>query len=69
MKKKEIRELSQKTLEDLRLLLVETRKNLLKCLMETRGGKLKNSRLVSRLRDDLARIETFIGQKRLQEVK
>lgn len=68
MKRKEITELKQKNLKELRALLEEMTSKLIKLQMEGKTGKSKNVRAVSRTRDDLARIMTVIRGKKPEEV-
>ncbi len=68
MKKKEKIELGQKSLAELGKLLVEAKDKLVRFRMETHTQKMKNVRAVARLRDDIARLLTTIGQKKFKEV-
>lgn len=67
MKKKEIRELREKTLAELGKMLKEKQSGLVKLRMEIATQKIKNIRVLARTRDDLARIMTVINQKELEE--
>ena len=66
MKRKDIKELKQKTLAELKKLANETEQEQVRLKMETKTGKNKNTRAVARKRDDLARILTAIVEKELE---
>lgn len=68
MKRKAIGELKQKTLAELKKLLIETEQEPVRLKMEIKTGKNKNTRAVARKRDDLARILTVIREKGLEAV-
>lgn len=63
MKRNDITALHGKTVEELVALLAEKKEALLKARMELAQNKLKNVRLLSTLRDDIARVETVRRQK------
>lgn len=64
MKRKEIKELKQKTLLELKVLLAETQMALTKLRMELATAKNKNVRGLAGKRDDIARIKTTIEEKK-----
>jgi len=68
MKKKEKTELGQKNLGELEKMLMEAKDNLVKSRMEIHTQKIKNVRVVARIRDNIARIMTIINQIKLKEV-
>lgn len=63
MKRKDLKELKQKTLAELKKLAVETEQEQVRLKMEIKTGKNKNTRAMARKRDDLARILTIIVEK------
>ena len=58
MKTNDIKALHAKTIEELSILLQEKKEALFKAKMDFSQNKLKNVRLLSTLRDDIARVET-----------
>ena len=66
MKAKELKQLSLKQLETK---LIEYRKKLQDLRFKLAAGKLKNPHQVSQTKKDIARILTFINQKRKEESK
>lgn len=64
MKKKEIVELRQKTLGELEKLYGEKRQELIKLELEGSLLKLKNTASLKTLRKDIARMLTFIHEKK-----
>ncbi|MFZ5365684.1 MAG: 50S ribosomal protein L29 [Patescibacteria group bacterium] len=69
MKRKDIKELSGKTQEELKKLLEETQISLVKLKMDLKTAKTKNVRAVSRKRDEIAQILTKISEKKALEEK
>jgi ribosomal protein L29 len=67
MKKKELKELSQKTLAELRGLLSKAQVELAKLKLESRAGKIKNQHLIGQKNRQLAQIKTIITEKELNE--
>lgn len=65
MKKKEVKELHQKTLDQLQKLLRETSVKLAKARLELRAAKLDDVNLPEKLADDIARIKTIMKEKQL----
>jgi ribosomal protein L29 len=65
MKRQQIDELHQMTVTQLQAKAAEIRQDLAKAQLEKTVGKLDNPRLVSTLRDDLARVLTIKTQKEL----
>ncbi len=63
MKTKEKKELQQKTIQDLQKLLVEARSRLFSHKMEKAAGKLGDVRLLSKTRDDIAKLLTVYKMK------
>lgn len=68
MKRKDITALHQLTTEQLTTKAQELRMELAKLQLEKSTGKLDNPRLVSSLRDDLARVLTILGEKEVTTV-
>lgn len=62
MRKKEIKELRQKTGEELSKLVRATEMDLVKLLTEMRAGKLKNVSQIAKKRVSLAVIKTIINE-------
>ena len=60
MKKKEIKELHTKSPAELRELIKKAQVELVKLRLEQAAGKLKNVRLVTQKRHDLARLKTIL---------
>lgn len=67
MKRKDIPQLRTKTIRELKELIRKAQEELLKLKINARAGKLKNVRLLSQKRHDLARLETVIKEKELYE--
>lgn len=67
MKLKQIKELREMSVEDLNKKQVEFSAEFRKARMQHRVGKLKNVRILSTLRDDMARVLTLLASKK--EVK
>ncbi len=65
MKKKELKELHQKSQQDLQSLMKKTQEELVKLKMDRKAGRLKNVRLPENKRHDLARIKTILKEKEL----
>lgn len=64
MKKKQLKEIKNKTAQDLEKLVMETKIQLNKLKIEALSGKNKNKRMGRNLRKDIAQILTIINQKR-----
>ena len=65
MKKKELKELHQKSQQDLQSLMKKAQEELVKLKMDRKAGRLKNVRLPENKRRDLARIKTILKEKEL----
>lgn len=65
MKRKEIKELVLKEITELVSMVKDIQKEIIRLKMEVTMGKTKNVHVVSRKRDDIARIKTIIAQKKL----
>lgn len=65
MKKKELKELHQKSQQDLQSLMKKTQEEMVKLKMDRKAGRLKNVRLPENKRHDLARIKTILKEKEL----
>lgn len=63
MKSKDIKELHQKSVEELTKLLSETKTKLFSHKMEKEQGKLTDLRMMSKTRDDIAVILTILRSK------
>ena len=64
MKKKQLKENKNKTVEELEKLVVEQRKQFDKSRFEFFNGKNKNTRALKSLRKDIAQVKTIINEKR-----
>lgn len=64
MKKEKRAELTSKTEKELRAYLKELREDLFKAITSLTQGKLKNVRILRKIRDDIARAEFVLGEKR-----
>ncbi len=69
MKRKEIKELHTKTIEELNTLLKETRDLFLKMRLDLTRNRVKNTRGIFLMRKDMARILTIINQKEVMNDK
>lgn len=67
MKRNDISTLHDKTMAELHQSLAELRVQLGKIQVEKKANKLANPRLVSMVRDDIARIKTVMTEKTLTE--
>lgn len=63
MKKNAIKELSAKSLPELRKELEKTHSEIRKITVDIRIGKVKNVNLISEKKGKIARLKTFISQK------
>lgn len=63
MKKKQLKEIKNKTAEELEKLVKETKAQLSKLKLEALSGKNKNKRLGKSLRKEIAQVLTIINQK------
>lgn len=68
MKRKDIKALSELSVEKLNEKQLELSREFSKARMELRVGRLKNVRILSNLRDDMARVLTVLNSKK-NEVK
>ena len=66
MKKKQLKEIKNKTVEELEKLVTETKTQLTKLKFEILSGKNKNKRLGKSLRKEIAQILTIINQASLR---
>ncbi|MCD6225542.1 50S ribosomal protein L29 [bacterium] len=69
MKKKEKQELHQKSIAELRKILGEKSKELVKARVEKEQGKKKDVKIVAKIRDEIAVIKTIIREKELSGEK
>ncbi len=67
MKKKELKELRTKTVEELRKLIKKTQEELVGLKIEKKAGKLKDVHQPKKKSDDLARLKTILKEKELNE--
>lgn len=65
MKKKDVQELRNKSIKELRELMRKIQEELVKLRTELGAGKLKNVHQVKLKRRDLARIKTILREKEL----
>lgn len=65
MKRNDIIALHDKTSGELEQQLEELRKNLAKAKLELPAGKLEDTRLPGKIRDDIARVKTVLRQKQV----
>lgn len=65
MKRNDISALHEKTTGELEQQLQELRKSLAKVKLELPAGKLADTRLPGKIRDDIARVKTILTQKQL----
>lgn len=63
MKKREIKELTQKSKEELVTMVKKYRQELVKLKLEKSVGKLKDSQAINKKRHDIARIKTILNTK------
>ena len=68
MKKKQLKEIKNKTVEELEKLVTETKTQLTKLKFEILSAKNKNKRLGKSLRKEIAQILTIINQASLRGV-
>jgi large subunit ribosomal protein L29 len=67
MKAKDIKQLHQKSKEELNKMLKEAQEELVRIKMEIATRKLKNTHLLMKKRHEVARIKTIIHEKELLE--
>lgn len=67
MKKKELLEIKNKTIENLRLLLVEKKKAQVSMTMEQKLGKVKNVHSAHQIKKDIAEVKTILAEKMFAE--
>ncbi|MBT3249729.1 MAG: 50S ribosomal protein L29 [Candidatus Pacebacteria bacterium] len=65
MKRNDIKALHDKTNGELEQQLVELRKSLAKAKLELPAGKLEDTRLPGKIRDDIARVKTILREKQV----
>ncbi|MCX6725866.1 MAG: 50S ribosomal protein L29 [Candidatus Shapirobacteria bacterium] len=65
MKIKEIKELHQKKIEELKIMLEKIAKEIVNFRMEKQSGKLKNVSLLNKKKREVARIKTIIKEKEI----
>ncbi len=65
MKRKDITALHEMTTDELQQKLAELRKDLAKAKLELPVGKLADTRMPGKIRDDIARIKTVLREKQL----
>lgn len=68
MKRNDITALHHKTSGELEQQLQELRKSLAKAKLELPVGKLEDTRLPGKIRDDIARVKTILSAKKLLSV-
>ena len=66
MKKNDVKELHQQTVEDLIKKLAEMIKSFDQFRSENAAGKLKNTSSLYQIKQDIARVKTVISEKTLQ---
>ena len=64
MKRNDIAALHDKTSGELEQQLQELRKSLAKAKLELPAGKLEDTRLPGKIRDDIARVKTILSEKK-----
>lgn len=69
MKKRELDELRKKTTQELKSLLAEREKELIKLKIDLSLRKIKNVHAVALAKKELAQIKTLISEKELMEEK
>lgn len=69
MKRNDIKELHQLKVEELNKKLAELKQQLIKAQMDLSVNKLSDPRMVSKIKDDMARIKTVIRSKELVSSK
>ena len=65
MKRNDIKALHEKTLAELNKQLEELQMQVAKAKLELTAGKLEDTRLIGKLRDDIARIKTILREREL----
>jgi large subunit ribosomal protein L29 len=65
MKRNDITALHDKTSGELEQQLTELRKSLAKAKLELPAGKLEDTRLPGKIRDDIARVKTILREKQV----
>ena len=68
MKKKETKELTLKSPEELQVMLGKVRKELAKIILEIKSGRMKNVSLARNKKKDIAKILTVIRDKELNKI-
>lgn len=63
MKKKELAQLKQKSIAELRSFIADKQKEKTARLMETKIGKVKNVHIVSAIKKDIAKVMTILTTK------
>ena len=69
MKKKQLKEIKNKTVEELEKLVMETETQLSKLKLEALNGKNKNKRLGKSLRKEIAQVKTIISARKNDDRK
>lgn len=69
MKRNDITALHGKTIAELEQQLGELVANLAKAQLELPVGKLSDTRMPGKIKDDIARIKTVIHEKKIKETK
>lgn len=67
MRKRELKELKNKTIKELKELIEKMEEELAKLKVEKEGGKLRNISQLREKRRDLARIKTILREKEINE--
>lgn len=69
MKRKDFQELTSKEMKELKTLLIAKQEELFTSHLDHQLKKLTNVRLLSTIRDDIARIKTVMKQKEVKSGK
>ncbi|MEK9146851.1 MAG: 50S ribosomal protein L29 [Patescibacteria group bacterium] len=67
MKKKELQEIKNKTIENLRQLVAEKVKVRVSQAMEQKLGKIKNVHSIREIKRDIAAVKTILAEKMFEE--
>lgn len=67
--KKDLKEISTKTIEELKEILITKKEDLFNLRLEKTQNKLKNTRSIYTTRKEIARILTLIREKELSNLK
>lgn len=67
MKSKERKELQERTIEDLGVLLTQAKDELITLYLDKKRGKVKNTSSLLHKRKDLARLYTILQEKQIDQ--